>query len=45
MSKTAEDVRDALLEFAYCLSAFLHLCASAKCIIAEAIVRPIPDAR
>jgi hypothetical protein len=35
MSKTAEDVRDALLEFAYGLSAFLHLCASATFIIAD----------
>ena len=35
MSKTAEDVSDALPEFAYGLSAFLHLSASANCIIAD----------
>jgi hypothetical protein len=35
MSKTAEDVRDALAKFVECLSAFLHLFASAKCIITD----------
>lgn len=35
MSKTAEDVSDALAKLVECLSAFLHLLASAKSIIAD----------